>query len=314
MKPDLPYTRVGPRSGNMLGKSSLWIAADHLLLVINHYFTEDYLRFDLRDIQALVVCRRPRFVIPSGLFFALIAALLVTLTGSIGRRPLLSTIGWTVLIVLGGAWGAVSLWWSCTCHIQTAVGVKAVPSLHRIWQARTALQLLEKRILEVQGSFPEGVELGQSEHPAEPLAESAEPGEMPDVSNLPFYSSAAALAFLFIDAFISWLASQPGRSRAVNIAAVLITILAVGSSVAAAIATRRDKRFASMRTLFLVAVFAVGLVNYGNILMLQMIPLPSARAFGQSMFFWINQTAEIGLGVLGVFLLLSLRRGASSAL
>ena len=59
-----PYTRLGPRTPHLFGHDSLWVSADHLLAVHNRRFVEEYQHFEFREIQAIVVRKQARFVIP----------------------------------------------------------------------------------------------------------------------------------------------------------------------------------------------------------------------------------------------------------
>ncbi len=50
---------------------------------------------------------------------------------------------------------ATSLFTSCSCQLQTAVGAYSLPGLYRMRAAQHVLQTLEARISEVQGALPE---------------------------------------------------------------------------------------------------------------------------------------------------------------
>ena len=62
MKPDAGQYRKlpGHRRGFLRG-ASLWLGSDHLLSVKSLRFREEYKRFYLRDVQAIVVAQCPRF-------------------------------------------------------------------------------------------------------------------------------------------------------------------------------------------------------------------------------------------------------------
>src|SRR5580704_19652177 len=50
----------GQRRGILRG-ATLWLGSDHLLSIKSLRFREEYKRFHLRDVQAIVVARVPRF-------------------------------------------------------------------------------------------------------------------------------------------------------------------------------------------------------------------------------------------------------------
>jgi len=77
---------------------------DHLLAVSGWRFTEDYKRYYYRDIQALVVTRERRLMMPLPWVVAVLAAGVTLGSRAPGRSP-----GWRR--------GAESCWWCwrCTC-------------------------------------------------------------------------------------------------------------------------------------------------------------------------------------------------------
>jgi hypothetical protein len=146
-----PYRKLpGHRRGFFRG-SSLWMAPDHLLLVKSIRFREEYKRFHLRDVQAIVVARAPRFHISTrsvGIAALWCFAYLFTARRFGGTAPL-----WIVAAVLVSAWIFVSAASSCRCCILTAVSRDDLPSIYRTWTARRFLRTVAPRITEVQGSL-----------------------------------------------------------------------------------------------------------------------------------------------------------------
>src|SRR5690242_14435748 len=55
------YRKLPGHRRGLLHSSSMWIGSDHLLYVKSTRFREDYKRFHLRDIQAIVVAESPRY-------------------------------------------------------------------------------------------------------------------------------------------------------------------------------------------------------------------------------------------------------------
>ena len=53
------YTKLTPVKRNFFGYTRLWLAPDHVLLLINSRFAEQYKRFALADIQSIVITELP---------------------------------------------------------------------------------------------------------------------------------------------------------------------------------------------------------------------------------------------------------------
>jgi hypothetical protein len=155
------YRRLpGYRRGLFRG-ASVWLGPDHLLSVQSMRFREEYKRFYLRDVQAIVVADAPRFHISTR---AIVIAVLwlaawLALRDLSGWAP---AVLWTAAIVLIGTWLYVSASCSCTCCIYTAVSCDEFRSVYRTWTARRFLRELEPRISEAQGilegDWPEALE------------------------------------------------------------------------------------------------------------------------------------------------------------
>ena len=138
----------GHRHGFFRG-SSVWLGPDHLLLVKSMRFREEYKRYQLRDIQAIAIARRPRFHISTRAFGLAILWLIAYF--SVLRIPRGTTLLWGVAIGLVGAWLYVSAARSCTCRIYTAVSRDELPSVYRTWVASRFLRAVEAEIAAVQG-------------------------------------------------------------------------------------------------------------------------------------------------------------------
>ena len=137
----------------------LFLAADHLLLVSAHYFTERYQRFDLKDIRVITVCATARYEALTALFglaggFATLGAVLVYNTNDpflAIALGIIATVAFLLLLynlVLGP---------TCTTRIHTAVSKEVVFPWRRRRKTRKALAILCAAIAEVQGVVPEGV-------------------------------------------------------------------------------------------------------------------------------------------------------------
>jgi hypothetical protein len=139
----------GHRRGLVHG-ASLWLGSDHLLAVTSSRFREDYKRFHLRDIQAIVVAESQRFHISSRAI-AIGAILLVTWLFARLRFDWATYAFAGAALTLMVAWLYISMACSCRCRIFTAVSKDELPSIYRTWTARKFIDALQPKISEVQG-------------------------------------------------------------------------------------------------------------------------------------------------------------------
>jgi len=309
-----PYRRLGPRTPRVGGLDTLWLGEDHLLAVHNTHFVETYLRFDLREIQAIVLRKEFRFMIPVYWVLACVVAFIVALTGVERAGSRVADAGWGVLALLVIYWLIASLVGSCSVYLQTAVGTYQLPGLYRERSARRALQILQDRIVEIQGVLPQDWDMPETSEPDPAGIAAAPPGKFAS----PLVPVLACIA-LFLDALLSWLVRSPRVLPFLRSLSVPVTFIAVVLPVIAIVATRRDKRYQHIRILFIVAVFAVGFANYGNTIVtgfivgVQRAGQPSPAAFGafNNFLYWLNQVAEIGVGALGLIALATEVRSAA---
>ena len=202
-------------------------------------------------------------------------------------------------------WVAMSIFGSCSCHLRTAVGSYELAGLYRRWMARRALETLKSRI-EAQGALPEDWTADDPLFdPVMPVPETGPAGPWPTAL------AALACIALLLDALFSWLVRGPNVSRTLRAGNMFATVVAVVLPVASIVLSRRDQRFQFMRTIFLIAVFAVGSANYGNTVVNTFLtavqraqPQPLDFSTGD-FFYWLNQIAEVSLGLFGLLHLVS---------
>jgi hypothetical protein len=153
MKPN-PYQRLPGRGRTWTGPSTVWIAPDHVLLVLGHGFYESYRRFFLEDIQAIIVRRTHTGKIYNslwlfGLFF--FGLLVAGVSDPTGRIILLCVaapfaVGLITNLLLGP---------TCACHIRTAVQTERVPAVSRWRTAGKFISRLTPLITATQGHLSE---------------------------------------------------------------------------------------------------------------------------------------------------------------
>jgi len=139
------YRRISGRKRSLLGYSQLWLGPDHLLLVKSNRFVEQYLRFYLADIQALVITELRGWTILQALIVAfaiawMLAALAVD--SSFAKGFFIST-GALILaaIAIDAARGP-----RCLCHLYTAVSRVRLDPVSRVRQAHEFIERLKPEI------------------------------------------------------------------------------------------------------------------------------------------------------------------------
>lgn len=147
------YTRLTRRSGSIATYQSLWLAADHLLVVTSTGYTEEYRRMRLNDIKGFFVTasdRRLYFGLPWGI--AAVCSGGVMIFALVNQaRPL-----WSVIIL---AVSLVALIWNyllgagCRAYVVTGVQTARLPSLNRRPKTRKVLGRLEPLILAAQAEL-----------------------------------------------------------------------------------------------------------------------------------------------------------------
>ena len=174
------YQRLTRRRRTFAGSSQIWLAGDHLLLVVRYWFTESYHRFRFADIQSIVVSERPsRLTLQLVCLLLSASVFVVTLIPPSGLKTLAAAPVGLLLI-----WQAVDLLRGRYCRVQlnTAVSSMRFPALSRVGAARRFLERVTPVIEHAQSSL--------SVQPP-PLTEPPSvPGEQPSAVPAPFDSVA----------------------------------------------------------------------------------------------------------------------------
>lgn len=137
-------------------RSSLWIAPDHLLLVRNRGYSEEYKRFYFKDIEAFIVTPSSVGNLISGIItvFTCFPALLLII-GVIRQWGSVSMIIWasitTLLLLLLFMHRMKGP--TCRTQIQTAVQKEDLTSLFRRRTSQRVIQMVVPLIEAVQGSL-----------------------------------------------------------------------------------------------------------------------------------------------------------------
>jgi hypothetical protein len=145
------YRKLPGKRRGLFKRSSVWLAPDHILLIEGSRIRETYKRIYLRDIQGLIIMKRPRFLIQAPtllISLAFVIAPLVWLPAAWRAAYWLSA---ALLLAAGLVYLYVAaFFYGCRFYLATAVGNVFAPSVFRIWQARRFSERVRPLILEAQ--------------------------------------------------------------------------------------------------------------------------------------------------------------------
>jgi hypothetical protein len=198
---DTPYRRLTWAHSRHSGfvvfthvRSSLWLGADHVLVIDSSGYSETYKRFYFQDIQAVTVrvTRRrllwnwllgvPAFIWAAG------GASAVLLNGISGLPEIIGGVTFPVLLAIPLLINNL-LGPTCACQLQTAVQTEQLPSLCRLRKTRRILDRLRPLIAQAQGQLvPEEIPArlrAWQEATAAEAAAAAEPRYVVDDPNAP---------------------------------------------------------------------------------------------------------------------------------
>jgi hypothetical protein len=191
---DEKYRRLPGRRRGVISGASLWMGSDHILLVKSAWFREEYKRFYLRDIQAIVVASGPRFYFSMPMLIFAVVWLFSGLT--MAAWPNSVVMGWIAgTVAMPAAWLAISLAAGCRCRLYTAVSRDDLPSLFRTWSARRFLRQVQPRIAQVQGTVDASWTEAERGH-AGPAVAAMAPAEAPRTTAARGHTLAADLFVL----------------------------------------------------------------------------------------------------------------------
>ncbi len=144
-------------------RTSLWLGADHLLVINSNGYTETYKRFYFRDIQAITTQQTNRWKIWSVVWiglFAVCALVLIVGLFEVAHRPMQSDdfigfFGWGIPAAFFFIGFLINYFRGPTALVQlrTAVQTETLPSLGRVRQTRKVLEKVLPLILAAQGQL-----------------------------------------------------------------------------------------------------------------------------------------------------------------
>ncbi len=151
----MKYQRLtGSRRG--LGKwCTLWLVDDHLLSVDSTGYSEEYTRYYLKDVQAIIARRTARGKVWNVILSLLFAVALFSAISSFERLVTSITVTAGFFVVLSG----IPLLYNilrgptCRCHIQTPLGVHELSSIGRLRTVEKVLTRIRPLIGQFQGTM-----------------------------------------------------------------------------------------------------------------------------------------------------------------
>ncbi len=131
---------------------TVWMAQDHLLLILRTGYTEKYKRFYFRDIQAIIT-RKTVTSLVGNIILVILALGFFLWAGDISDPA-----GRIVTALIGGFFlflFLLSLWRGSTCvtQIKTAVQTEQLAAWNRMRAARKGMAMIRPRLLEAQGEL-----------------------------------------------------------------------------------------------------------------------------------------------------------------
>jgi len=311
------YRKLPGHRRGLLRGASVWIADDHLLAVRSYRVREEYKRFHLRDVQAIVVAQAPRFHISTR---SLLIATIWFWVFGLGRPFLPAAYQatmWMIAAVLVCAWLYISFAHSCRCRILTAVSSDELPSVYRSWTARRFLAEVEPRIAAVQGrlegNWMEPVEahtVGPAAGPGAGTAAPVSASPRPAARNRTLWSM-LFVALLFVTSLAMLSTLDAPVTMVLWLASVLV-LAEVGVMIAVFVQHYRGILRPAMQRLAIATVVKIGIAYYAALFITSaasakapgldraaLITLPSYLILRQA-----DAWVELALGLVGAVLLI----------
>jgi hypothetical protein len=190
------YTKLTPTRRTFFGHTQLWLAPDHILLLISSILAEDYKRFSFSDIQSIVVTELPSRVVPQ-VIMILAALAWMALWFAVD----LTFFKWSFVVT-----GSLALLWSivdiargprCRCYLHTRVSKELLAPVSRVRIARNFLATVRPMTEAAQGVLaPAQLDTAEAPYASwepEPPQIVASPGYVPEVLFAVFLINAAVI-------------------------------------------------------------------------------------------------------------------------
>jgi len=149
----MSYRKLTRKKRTLLGSTQLWLGDDHVLMVRSTHFQEEYRRFQLSDIQAVVAVESsPRMAMQ--ILLPISAAL--AFLGMFGANDILSR---TILALLGVTLLGIAAYdlvrgQRCRCRLLTEVSSETIDPVTLTSDYRRLLAVLGPALEVAQGVLP----------------------------------------------------------------------------------------------------------------------------------------------------------------
>ncbi len=196
------YRKVTSRRRSLMGYSQLWLGEGHLLLVRSARLVENYKRFALQDIQAIVISDGPDLRAVQALAVAVSlgwAALALAMSSSFGQ----GFFAITGFLALALAIVDIARGPRCRCVLHTAVSTEPLPSVSRRNASWKFLSVILPAIEAVQGPLElEQLQTASSQYVAQTSSNQTQP---PEVKRARSYVAEILFGMLVVDAALVWI-------------------------------------------------------------------------------------------------------------
>lgn len=158
------YRKLTRKKRTLAGSTQLWLGSDHVLMVRSTRFIEEYRRFRLVDIQAVVAGEdSPRLMLQ----IALIILAVLCFLGLAGSTIMFGRIFFAMLgmLLLGVAAYDVVRGQRCKCRLLTEVSSESLDPVTRVRDYQQLLRILAPAVAAVQGTLTEEDHRAISERP-----------------------------------------------------------------------------------------------------------------------------------------------------
>ncbi len=147
------YTRLARPALSAGSYSSLWLAADHLMIVKSNGYSEDYARVELRDVKAFFMTDSERRGWWTATWAVLAGLCAIIVVNTVSGREIPWISGAVLLLFLGGLiWNSV-LGAGCRVYVVTGVQTAVLPALVRRKRAERVLARLQPLIAAAQADL-----------------------------------------------------------------------------------------------------------------------------------------------------------------
>jgi hypothetical protein len=272
------YRKLTGKARTLGGYSQLWLAPDHLLLLRSTGFRQQYWRFVLADIQAIVVTELPsRMPLQAALGGVALLWMLAYLAviSIFAKSFFLVTGGIALAVVIGD----IARGPRCRCFLHTAVSREPLSPVRRMRVAEKVLFQLQSAIESVQGSIAtEKIQQLDDRSSLQLPASAAPSNQPPEIAEAPGYLPEVVFGVFLINALLI-LASV--RFHYAQINAVLVTTLFAEAMLLVVALIRRGSR--DFRR-YIYVLMMVAIVGIGwDVVM-----------FAQSFGHWIGAVVDAG--------------------